>query len=96
LRNRRNQMAQKPRAKQSEIPGTERAVHKDIRAKAEALFEARSERMELTKQESKLSGELMALMKKHGLTEHIEGDMKISIVAVDEKVKVKRLADEDA
>lgn len=51
--------------------------------------------MALTAQETELAAELIVLMKKHGLTEHVEGDLRISVVAVDEKVKVKKIGGEE-
>ncbi len=83
------------RPKQEKIPGTERKVHKDIRGKAEELYEVRGERMALSKREKTLADELLVLMKKHGLTEHREEELIISIVPEGEKIKVKKAPDGD-
>jgi len=85
-------VAKKP--KQVAIPGTERKVHPDVEKAAEAYVEARDERMQLTERESETQGDLMAAIKKHGLQRHvvdIDGEQQIvEIVAVDEKVRVRR------
>lgn len=86
-------MARRP--KQQAIPGTERKVHRDIRQKAAELYEVRTERIDLSKKEGVLAAELLALMKKHGLTEHREEDLIISVVPEGEKVKVKKAKEEE-
>lgn len=75
---------------QTEVPGTERVVHSDITKKADQLYSVRAERMELSEEEGKLAAELLALMKKHGETTYTEGDMTVTVVAVDERVRVKK------
>lgn len=83
-----------PRGKrQTEIPGTERAAHKDVANKAAELFDVRQQRMELSEEEGRLAGELIALMKKHGIDEYTEDGMTVTVVTPEEKVKVRKRAD---
>lgn len=78
-----------PRKAQTEIPGTEQPIHKDVVRKARELFDVREQCMDLSKQEGTLAGELIALMKKHGIERYVEDDMVVEIVKAEEKVKVK-------
>lgn len=90
---RRNQKLRGKR--QTEIPGTKRAMHKDVAKKAAELFEVRQQRMELSEEEGRLAGELIALMKKHGIDEYTEDGMTVTVVTPEEKVKVRKRADPD-
>lgn len=83
------------RKNQTEIPGTERPTHKDIEKKAAQLYDVRQQRMALSAEEGALAEVLLGLLKKHGLTEYDDGDLTISIVAIDERVKVKKKKDDD-
>lgn len=83
-------MAAKKKMKQQDIPGTERVVHKDVRQKAEELYEVRSERMDLSKREKTLADELLALMKKHEIATYREGELTAEIVVKEERVRVKK------
>lgn len=80
--------------KQLAIAGTERKVHPDIEEAAEEYVEARDTRMEWSEQESAKQEALHAAMKKHGLTRHVVDvggqQQVVEIVAVDEKVRVRR------
>jgi hypothetical protein len=88
-------MAGKKRSEQAEIPGTERKVNAKIKKKAEELYDGRAERMELSEQEGQLAAELIGLMKAEAMDVYVEGDMVVSIVAADERVKNKKNATGD-
>ena len=87
--------AKKQKAKQTNIPGTEKPVHKDVAKAAGELYDVRQERMALSEQEGKAAAKLLELMKKHGLTSYTEEDMTVEVVAVEERVKVKKKKDRD-
>lgn len=82
--------------KQLQIEGTERKQHKDVTKAAEAYVDVRDNRMELTRQEVAARAVLIDKMKKHGLTEYVDGDLEVLFDSkTTEKVKVKRLGDSD-
>lgn len=85
----------KKKAEQTEIPGTEKPVHKDVARKATQLYETRAERMELSEREAKLAGELLELMRKHGIDSYTEDDMVVQVVPAEAKVKVKKKREAD-
>ena len=82
----------KKNGQQTQIPGTERKVHKDVRDAAETYREVRDERMELTEREVEAKADLMAAMKKHGLQKYVDEDAEIEaeIVPGEETVKVRK------
>jgi hypothetical protein len=59
--------AKEPKLKQQKINGMVPKRIKEIQDAAEALREIREERMGLAESEEKLQGELVAVMKKHGV-----------------------------
>ena len=77
------------RKKQGTIPGTERTVHADITAAAEAYVEVRDERMEMTENEVEANAKLVAAMKKHDLTEYIDEDAELKVTLPEKQVKAK-------
>lgn len=79
--------ARKKKPEQTAIPGTEKVVHKDVTKCAQELY---AERMALSEEEGKLSAKLLDLMKKHAVTKYDDGEITGTVVAVDEKVKVKK------
>lgn len=88
--------AKKEKLKQARLPGTDDPALKDLESKAEQYVEIRDERMELTKKESALQDDLLALMKKYKKTEYRRDGIEIRIVPIDEKVKVKITSDEES
>ena len=82
--------ARKKKPEQTAIPGTEKVVHKDVTKCAQELYDVRAERMALSEEEGKLSAKLLDLMKKHAVTKYDDGEITVTVVAVDEKVKVKK------
>jgi hypothetical protein len=82
-----------PRKKQLPIPGTERKHHKDVSEAADDYVAVRDERMALARREIETRAVLMDRMKRHKITRYVDDDFEIEIVSVDEKLKVKRLAD---
>lgn len=79
----------KPKPKQVNVPGTERKIHKDITAAAEAYVEARDERMEWTKHEVESNEKLVKTMEKHELTEYIDEDAELHVTIPEHKIKAK-------
>lgn len=77
------------RLRQKSLPGTEPEVIPEIEAAAEAYREARDNRIEASKEESRTQKELLKAMKKHGQThydgETLNADLEQTTV---EKVKV--------
>jgi hypothetical protein len=75
--------------RQQEIPGTKR----------KAYIEVRDERMVLTKQEVEKKGELMDAMRKHKLDTYCDENavpaLLVTLVAGEDKVKVRRAEDDD-
>lgn len=82
--------ARKKKPEQTVIEGTEKVVHRDVTKCAQELYDVRAERMALSEQEGKLAGKLLDLMKKHAVTKYDDGDITVTVVPVDEKVKVKK------
>ncbi len=77
------------RARQSSIPGTERKVHKDVRAAAEQYVEARDERMECTEIEVDKKAALIKAMRKHDLTEYVDEDAELIVTLTEGEAKIK-------
>ncbi len=85
-----------------EIPGTERPVIKAIEDKAEQYVALRDKRMAMLVKEVEAKGELMAAMRKHEeKLRQPDGsllyafDESVVVVSCSDKVKVKKLADEE-
>lgn len=78
---------QKPR--QTRLPGMEDAGIRELENQAENYADVRDQRMELTRQESQLSVDLLAMMKKHGKTEYHHAEVHVWVKVTEEKVKVK-------
>lgn len=82
---------------QTQIPGTEPKIHRDVSKAAEAYVDARNERMSLTTKEIETRAVLVAAMKKHELSNYVDHDAGIEVVFesnTTEKIKVKQLDDD--
>ena len=84
------------RAKQSEIPGTERPKVKELDDAAESYVDARDKRMKLTEKEKVAKDALIAVMKKHGHNVYRDESASLVVTLVPGKdgVKVSDAADE--
>lgn len=84
-----------PKAKQAIIPGTDADRNKELDKIGEALFEIRTNRMELTEQETKLAAQALAAMKAAKVREYCftasDGERFRLYVEDEEKAKIKRV-----
>ena len=82
-----------PRAKQLEVPGTERVQDPEIRAAAEELAEAGEALTEAHKSREDAAVALIAIMQKKKLKTYVDETLKlrVDLVAGAERVKLKRL-----
>lgn len=84
--------------KQQRIPGTEAKIHRDITKAAESYVDVRDARMKLTREEVEAKSLLAAAMRKHELTSYTDPDAELEVTfesTATEKLKVKRLGDDD-
>jgi hypothetical protein len=93
-------MVRKNSKKQADLPGMENRRLDDLHEKSTLLYAIRKQRMELTKKEVELAGEVVALMEKYEKQEsgyHMDG-VDVEYVPPDgkAKVKVKVESDEEA
>lgn len=77
------------RAKQAEIPGTERPKVAEVGAAAEAYVDARDKRMKLTDKEKGAKDALVAVMKKHSLSVYRDDSASLVVTLVQGKDGVK-------
>ena len=77
----------KPR--QARLPTMDDPKIEVLHGMAEEYAEARDKRMKLGKEEVKLKGDILDLMKAHGRKHYHYGDIDVTIVVEKEKVKVK-------
>lgn len=85
----------KVRAKQMEIPGTERPKIEEVEATAEEYTSLRDRRMAVLKEEVTAKTKLLDAMHKYGLTIYRYDDRIVEVQPAKEKVKVKSIHDED-
>lgn len=78
-----------PRQKNNPLPGLEQKKIAEITKAAEAYVEVRDPRMDLTRKEHDKKGELIQLMKKHGLTSYRDDDLSIELIPGKDTLKVK-------
>ena len=67
----------------------------ELESSAEDYADIRDQRMELTKEETRLKTELLGLMKKHGRTTYVHDGYDIRVIVESEKLKVKVTKDKD-
>ncbi len=86
--------------KQLQIAGTEKKAITEVNAAAEAYVEARDERMALTVREVEAREALITVMQKHKLDVYRDDDasppLLITLIAGEDRVKVSRVAEDDA
>src|ERR1700733_10842221 len=85
----KKQVAIKRKPRQGPLPGMEDMGIKELEKLAEYYADVRDQRMELTRQESQMSTDLLAMMKKHKKTEYHHGEVHIWVKVTEEKIKVK-------
>lgn len=78
------------KAKQGFLPEMEPPSHKDIDQQADLYFEAKTERMRLTEEETNQKQALLTAMKKHELTHYETPDGLLVDVEAEEAIKCKR------
>lgn len=84
-------------AKQTQIPGTERKVQKDIANAGEAYVTERDRRMKLTEKEKAAKDALIAVMRKHEETVYRDDENGVIItLTTKDQVKVTEVDDEPA
>lgn len=79
----------KRKPKQQDLPGMEDRALKPLENLAEQYADVRDQRMELTRQETQMSSDLLAMMKKYEKLEYHHGEVHIWVKTIEEKVKVK-------
>ena len=79
--------ARKPR--QPRLPQMEDAEIEEIEGSAENYADIRDQRMELTKEETRLKTELLGLMKKYGKTSYVHDGYDVKVIVESEKLKVR-------
>ncbi len=77
------------KGEQKDLPGMTNRRIEDLHAKALEYAAIHDERMELSKKESDLKGELLSLMHKHKKNSYILEGVEIYIENSEETVKVK-------
>lgn len=83
--------------KQEQIPGTERKQIPEIEKIAVSFAEVQGQRISLTAEEVDLGDQLVAVMKKHGLSVYEMADDRFKRVEITPtKEKVRRRKDHDA
>lgn len=81
------EVKRKPRAQR--LPGMEDMGIKELEKLAEQYADVRDQRMVLTKRESQMNADLLALMKKHDKTEYHCDEVHCWVKSKDERVRVK-------
>ena len=71
------------------LPGLEDSVIQPLEHAALAYADIRDQRMELSKQEVSLKGELLTLLKKHGKTHYQRDGITVDLVTEEETVRVR-------
>jgi len=77
----------KPR--QARLPQMEDPEIEELESSAEDYADIRDQRMELTKEETRLKGELLGLMEKHGRTSYVHEGYDIKVIVESKKLKVR-------
>lgn len=81
--------AETKKPRQARLPQMEDPQIEDLESSAEDYADIRDQRMELTKEETRLKGELLGLMKKHGRTSYVHDGYDIKVIVESEKLKVR-------
>jgi hypothetical protein len=75
--------------KQGRLPTMEDPAIEELEDSAENYADVRDQRMELTREESRLKEELLGLMKKHKKTSYVHGGFDIKVIVESEKLRVR-------
>ena len=86
---------EKKKPRQARLPQMEDPEIEELESSAEDYADIRDQRMELTKEETRLKTELLGLMKKHGRTTYVHDGYDIRVIVESEKLKVKVTKDKD-
>lgn len=71
------------------MPQMEDPQIEELEGSAENYADIRDQRMELTKEETRLKTELLGLMKKHGKSSYVHDGYDIKVIVESEKLKVR-------
>jgi hypothetical protein len=75
--------------KQRRLPTMEDPAIEELEDSAENYADVRDQRMELTREESRLKEELLGLMKKHKKTSYVHDGYDIKVIVESEKLRVR-------
>lgn len=75
--------------KQGRLPTMEDPAIEELEDSAEEYVDIRDQRMELTREESRLKEELLGLMHKHNKTTYIHEGVEIKVIVESEKLRVR-------
>jgi ketol-acid reductoisomerase len=79
--------------KQSQIPGTERAVDEEIEAAIETLQTAKTKRAEAKVEVDAAVEEIVELMASRGLTEYVSAELEAKVTVADQtKLSLSKFA----
>jgi hypothetical protein len=81
--------------KQGRLPAMEDPEIEELERAAEKYVGIRDRRMALTKEETKLSEELLGLMKEHDKTSYVHDGFDIKVIVESEKVRVRVKKEEE-
>ena len=87
--NSKKEVVIKAKPKQQDLPGMEDRALEPLENLAEKYVDVRDQRMELTRRESQMSADLLAMMHKYEKVEYHHGEVHIWVKVTEEKVRVK-------
>ena len=80
---------EKKKPRQARLPEMEDPAIEELENSAEEYADIRDQRMELTKEETRLKTELLGLMKKHNRVSYVHDGYDIKVIVESEKLKVR-------
>ena len=87
--------ANKKRGKTSRLPTMEDSEIEELEDAAREYANVRDDRMNLTREESSMKEQLLALMKKHKKEKYLHDGVEVKLVHEEETVKVRIIKDKD-
>lgn len=81
--------SEKKKPRQARLPTMEDRAIEELEDSAENYADVRDQRMELTREESRLKDELLGLMKKHKKTSYVHDGFDIKVIVESEKLRVR-------
>jgi hypothetical protein len=81
--------SEKKKPRQGRLPTMEDPAIEELEDSAEEYADIRDQRMELTREESRLKDELLGLMKKHKKTSYVHDGFDIKVIVESEKLRVR-------